>query len=164
MLTITEIAPIFAKLDRDQGGEEPASVEKALRNLTQRFPVAPTAKSGRAFVYDAPAIVALRLSFLAHQFGLNRLLLHPYARFLNVASAEAVRRVDDGEGFTFFVVARPIGNDVWASWEEPADDAPQTRAEKAIWLMRRDAIELGCFTQKSALVQQILSALPKDRS
>lgn len=163
MLSISEIAPIFAKLDEHQGTEVEA-VDKALRNLTQRFPIAPSEKAGRAFVYDRAAVVALRLSYLAHQFGLSRILLHPYARFLSKEAPEAVRRAEAGEHFTFHVVARPIGTDLWASWEEPAEDATLTRADAAIWRVRRNGIELGRFTQDAALVHQVLTALPQERA
>lgn len=163
MLSIAEIAPIFARLDEHQGADV-ETVEKALRNLTQRFPIAPSDKAGRAFVYDRAAIVALRLSHLAHQFGLSRILLHPYARFLSTQAPEAVRRVHAGEHFAFHVVARPIGNDLWASWEEPAEGAKLSRGDAAIWFARRNSVELGRFTQDAALVYQVLDVLPRDRA
>lgn len=162
MLSISEIAPIFARLDEHQGADV-ETVEKDLRNLTQRFPIAPSDKAGRAFVYDRPAIIALRLSHLAHQFGLKRILLHPYARFLSTQAPEAVRRANAGEHFAFHVVTRPIGTDLWASWEEPAEGAKLSRAEAAIWLQRRNGIELGRFTQDAALVHQVLNVLPQER-
>lgn len=163
MLSITQLAPIFARLDEEQGGGDVAAVEKALRNFTQRFPIAPTGTEGRAFVYDRGAIVALRLAYLAHQFGINRILLHAYARFLSTHAGEAVSRVVRGEEFAFQVVSRPIGDDVWASWEEPEIGAELSRADAAIWLMRRRGIELGRFTQSASVVRQVLSALPRDQ-
>ena len=164
MLSIAEIAPIFARLDEHQGAEV-ATVDKALRNLTQRLPIAPSDRAGRAFVYDRPGVVALRLTYLAHQFGLHRVLLDPYARFLGIQAHEAVRRVDAGErSFSFHVVARPIGTDLWASWEEPAEGAELSRAQKSVWRARRDGIELGRFTQHAALVHQVLEALPRDQA
>lgn len=160
MLPISAIAPIFARLDQHQGAEVDGT-EKALRNLTQRFPIVPTETRGRVFYYDRPAIVAIRLTHLAHQFGLNRVLLHPYARFLGAMAPEAVRRAEAGAQFTFQVVARPIGQDCWASWEEPRDDDKLTRAAEAIWRERFNAIELGRFTHHSDLVVQVLRALDR---
>lgn len=158
MLTISEIAPIFAKLDGNE--DETASVEKALRNFVQRFPLPPSARDGRVFKYDRRAIVAMRLGYVAHQFGLDRLLLHPYVGFLCGAAEKAVRYCEAGESFAFHVAARPIGQDIWASWEEPAEGAELSRAERAIWFERRNAIELGRFTQGAGLVAQIIAALP----
>lgn len=158
MYTLSQIAPIFANLDEGHGADV-STVDKGLRNLTQRFPIAPTSKDGRAFVYDRGGVVAVRLCFLAHQFGLNRVLLHPYARFLSQVGCEAVTRAERGERFTFFVVARPVGADVWASWEAPAESADLSRAETAIWLQRNTGMELGRFTQDSDLVRQVLSAI-----
>ncbi len=163
MLAISEIAPIFARLDEHQGADVDAT-DKALRNLTQRFPIAPTDKAGRAFVYSRGAIVTLRLCYLAHQFGLNRVLLHPYARFLSNVADEAVRRLAAGENYTFIVVARPIGNDIWASWEEPAEGEKLSRPAAAVWFERRNSIELGRFEQSAALVHQVVAALPEGRA
>ena len=158
MLPISAIAPIFAKLDGNE--DETASVEKALRNFVQRFPLPPSARDGRVFLYDRPAIVAMRLGYTAHMFGLDRGLLHRYVTFLCGAAEKAVRYCKAGEDFAFHVAARPIGEDIWATWDEPKDDAELSRAERAIWFERRNAIELGRFTQGAGLVAQISKALP----
>lgn len=161
MLTLSEIAPIFARLDGNE--DETAAVEKSLRNFVQRFPLPPTSREGRVFLYDNPAVVALRLGYVAHRFGLNRVLLHPYTQFLHQRAQEAIRRCEAGEDFAFHAVARPIGDDFWASWDEPAADSSddQCRAERARWLMRRKGIELGRFSQGGGLVAQILPLLRK---
>ena len=136
--TIAQAVPFFVGLDK-LPLEKVASVDKALRNISQRFYLPPVALEGRTNTYSLGSIVALRLIYQATLFGLDRVFTEDYARWLQrhpvtgprvkVAGGEtglplvdeAIRRVRAGETFAFHVALLTDGQPhIYADWQRNA--------------------------------------------
>lgn len=133
--TIAQAVTFIVALDK-LPLEKVASVDKALRNISQRYYLPPTATEGRANVYSEGGIVALRLIYQATAFGLDRILTEDYARWLQRHAVggprvkvdggekglplieEAIRRVRKGETFAFHVALLTDGQShIYADWQ-----------------------------------------------
>lgn len=133
--TIAQIVPFFVGLDK-MPLDKVASVDKALRNISQRYYMPPTATEGRVNVYSEGSVVAFRLIYQATIFGLDRILTEEYARWLHRHAVggprvkakggeaglplvdEAIRRVRKGETFAFHVALLMDGQThINADWQ-----------------------------------------------
>ena len=133
--TIAQAVPFFMGLDRTPL-DKVASVDKALRNISQRYYLPPAATEGRANVYSEGGVAALRLIYLATVFGLDRILTEDYARWLHRHAVggprvkvdggeagvplieEAICRVRNGETFAFHVALLTDGQaHIYADWQ-----------------------------------------------
>lgn len=133
--TIAQAVPFIMGLDK-MPLDKMATVDKALRNISQRFYVPPSTTERRANVYSEGGIVALRLIYLATVFGLDRILTEEYARWLHRHPVtgprvkvdggetglplvdEAINRVRKGETFAFHVaLLTDSQTHIYADWQ-----------------------------------------------
>lgn len=133
--SIAQAVPLFVGLDK-QSPNTIVSVDKALRNISQRYYLPPTATEGRVNRYSEGGVVAFRLIYLATVFGLDRILTEEYARWLHRHPVggprmkgeggevglplidEAIRRVRKGETFAFHVALLSNGQPhIYADWQ-----------------------------------------------
>lgn len=93
MYTIRQATETFAKLDGTPK-DQMASLDKALRNISTRFYLAPKGRDGLANLYDLAGICALRLIYKATLFGLDRWMLEDFARWMQNQPIGPARRVE----------------------------------------------------------------------
>ena len=173
MLTLNQLAPIFATLD---GKTFDAPYEKALRNLASRQFLPPTEVRGRNFHFDRAAVATIWLAHTAAKFGVPRLTIDVLAQWLGSAStrleeveggqvaisraAEALQRVEAGEVFSLSIVL-PADNRLRIVADWTPDEAPSARVSAL--LDARLAPEVARFSlPASALIGKLLLALPQD--
>jgi hypothetical protein len=92
MFTIKDATGIFARIDSVTEEELP-TLDKALRNLSQRVYLPPSDRQGRADVFSLATICALRLIQIASTFGMDRWKLEALARATQNQAGGLARRI-----------------------------------------------------------------------
>ena len=120
MKTLNEIATIFTRLD-GHPEDSRQQLDKALRNISQRHYFPPDAQEGKAFLYNEESIVALRLVYVTTAFGVDRMEVDAFNRWLRSPGnrkvkgkgngqfgvnriRESIERANSGETFRFHIV------------------------------------------------------------
>ncbi|MEI4486369.1 hypothetical protein V8J36_09210 [Frigidibacter sp. MR17.14] len=126
MFAIREATDAFAKIDRLPKDRVP-TLDKTLRNLTQRTYFPPVERDGRTDHFALETICALRLVHKAAAFGLDRAKLEIAAQFLQQPQTGQGRRVKIPGGWK---VLRPI--------DEAIERAKAGEAFNLVIELRRD--------------------------
>ena len=173
MHSLSDISPVFAKIDQTSEEDFP-KLDKALRNLTQRLHLPPSDQRGRIFLYDRAAVASIRLAYLAHECGLDRLALEPFARWMTQAGSrrkkvdggkigisnieEAIDRANDGETFNVHVIFLDSGRTrCTADWT--LDEPRSERVERNLQAIDT-AEEIARFSMPaSRLISRLLAEL-----
>ncbi|MFW2545516.1 hypothetical protein ACN2XU_23045 [Primorskyibacter sp. 2E107] len=150
MYVIRDATNAFATLDKTPP-DVVASLDKSLRNLSQRVYLPAAGREGRADAYTLEAICTLRLLHKASVFGLDRWQLEKLAQFLQVADPigtgrreklegrsrllppieEAMQRARAGESFSVVIAMLSDGTcKLRADWKP--DEEPDAAAEEIL--------------------------------
>lgn len=178
MFTIRDATNAFFSLDGALP-EEAVTLDKALRNLSQRLYMPPIGREGRADTYSLETICALRLLHKTSAFGLDRWQLEKLARFLQIADPiasgrrrkasrvwqvlspieEALQRTRKGETFIVGVAMLRDGTaKPFTGW--PKDDESVKGADFLAEANVKKLPEDACFTlPASRLIAELIAEL-----
>lgn len=178
MFKISHAANAFSALDKTPEEKFP-SLDKALRNLSQRVYLPPDDREGRADLYDPASVCALRLLYKASVFGLDRMQLEDLARFLLSAPIgpgryeamqgakrkltvvqEAIERVQEGQDFDIAVVMSRDGRmALETDWSHPEEDNPELEAFRSQLPSHHPDEDARFILAASRLIRELLTAL-----
>lgn len=180
MFKISHASVAFAEIDQHPE-DDFNTLDKELRNLTQRTSIAPREREGRADLFDEAGMCTLRLVYLAKRFGFDRFQLNQLARALLAAATfparyrsfeggqralsvieEAIDRTRDGEVFDLsLVMYRDGAFDVRPSWS----DAKAPEASEMLDALKAASgqrlIDAAFVLPASRLIAEVLDKLPK---
>lgn len=119
--TIKEFAALVAVADGLSADDLP-TVDKVLRNLTQRYPLPPSSTVGKAHVYEPHVLLSAYFLVMAQTAGIERPILHPWCLWLLKNMPGALFRVAAGAEVDFNIDYR--GNGKLHFWCDSAPTAP----------------------------------------
>ncbi|SEL86771.1 hypothetical protein SAMN05443999_1095 [Roseovarius azorensis] len=180
MFKISQASVAFAEIDQ-LPDDDFNTLDKELRNLTQRTSIAPRERDGRADLFDEAGVCALRLVHIAKRFGFDRFQLDRLARFLLSADTlpgryrsfeggrralsvieEAIERTREGEVFDLSLVMYRDGTiAVRAGWADTTTPEAEEMLAALEAASGKRLIDAAFVLPVSRLIAEVLGKLPK---